>query len=41
MAMGTIAVIAVSVVGSLTFLPAVLSLLGKRIDFGRVPLFGR
>src|SRR4026209_1084796 len=41
MALGTIAVIAVSVVGSLTFLPAVLSILGKRIDFGRVPYFGR
>ena len=41
MALGTIAVIAVSVVGSLTFLPAVLSILGKRIDFGRIPYFGR
>ena len=41
MALGTIAVIPVSVVGSLTFLPAVLSLLGNGINFGRIPYFGR
>jgi RND superfamily putative drug exporter len=41
MALGTIAVVAVSVVGSLTFLPAVLSLLGTGINFGRIPYFGR
>jgi RND superfamily putative drug exporter len=41
MALGTIAVILVSVIGSLTFLPAMLSILGPRIDFGRVPYFGR
>jgi RND superfamily putative drug exporter len=41
MALGTIAVILVSVVGSLTFLPAVLAILGSRIDSGRLPWFGR
>jgi len=37
-AIGTIGVIAVSVVGSLTFLPAVLALLGDGIDRGRLAL---
>jgi RND superfamily putative drug exporter len=41
MALGTIAVILVAVVGSLTFLPAMLSILGRRIDAGRIPWFGR
>ena len=41
MALGTIAVILVSVCGSLTFLPAVLAILGRRIDSGRLPWFGR
>jgi RND superfamily putative drug exporter len=41
MAVATIAVVAISVVGSLTFLPAVLAILGPRIDWGRVPYFGR
>jgi uncharacterized membrane protein YdfJ with MMPL/SSD domain len=40
-ATGTILVVAVSVVGSLTVLPAVLSKLGDRVDKGRVPLVGR
>jgi uncharacterized membrane protein YdfJ with MMPL/SSD domain len=40
-ATGTILVVAVSVVGSLTVLPAVLSKLGDRVDRGRVPLIGR
>ena len=40
-AAGTIAVIAVSVVGSLTFLPAVLSWLGDGIDRGRLPFLAR
>jgi RND superfamily putative drug exporter len=35
MAVGTIAVVLVSVVGSLTFLPATLSILGDRVDLGR------
>jgi len=41
MAIGTIAVILVAVIGSLTFLPATLAILGRRIDWGRVPWFGR
>ncbi len=40
-ATGTILVVAVAVIGSLTVLPAVLSALGDRIDRGRVPLIGR
>jgi uncharacterized membrane protein YdfJ with MMPL/SSD domain len=40
-ATGTILVVAVSVIGSLTVLPAVLSKLGDRVDRGRVPLLGR
>jgi uncharacterized membrane protein YdfJ with MMPL/SSD domain len=35
--MGTVLVVAVAVVGSLTVLPAVLSRLGDRIDRGRIP----
>ena len=35
MAVGTIAVVLVSVVGSLTFLPAVLAILGDRVNLGR------
>jgi RND superfamily putative drug exporter len=35
MAIGTIAVVLVSVVGSLTFLPATLSILGDRVNLGR------
>jgi uncharacterized membrane protein YdfJ with MMPL/SSD domain len=41
MALGTISVIAVAVLGSLTFLPALLAILGDRVDRGRVPLLGR
>src|SRR6516225_6471541 len=40
-AAGTIAVIACAVIGSVTVLPAVLSLLGPRIDAGRIRLPGR
>src|SRR4029079_10464043 len=36
-ATGTIAVVAVAVLGSLTVLPAMLSLCGDRVDKGRVP----
>ena len=35
MAIGTISVVFVSVIGSLTFLPAVLSILGDRVNLGR------
>ena len=41
MAIGTIGVIFVAIIGSLTFLPAVLAILGDRINRGRVPYFGR
>jgi uncharacterized membrane protein YdfJ with MMPL/SSD domain len=40
-ATGTIMVVAVAVIGSLTVLPALLSKLGNRADRGRVPLVGR
>ncbi len=40
-ATGTIMVVAVAVAGSLTVLPAVLSMLGDRVDKGRVPFVGR
>jgi uncharacterized membrane protein YdfJ with MMPL/SSD domain len=38
---GAMLVVAVALVGSLTVLPAVLSLLGDRVDRGRIPLLGR
>jgi uncharacterized membrane protein YdfJ with MMPL/SSD domain len=41
MAVGTIAVVAIAVIVSLTFLPAVLSILGGGVDRLRVPFFGR
>ena len=40
-AFGTIAVVGVAVLGSLTVLPALLSWLGVRADRGRIPFFGR
>jgi RND superfamily putative drug exporter len=40
-AFGTIAVVGVAVLGSLTVLPALLSWLGPRADRGRVPVLGR
>ncbi len=40
-AVGTIMVVAVAMVGSLTVLPAILSALGSRVDKGRVPLLHR
>ena len=40
-ATGTIMVVAVAVIGSLTVLPALLSKLGDRVEKGRVPLIGR
>ena len=40
-ATGTILVVAVAVIGSLTVLPALLSKLGDRVERGRVPLVGR
>ncbi|HEX3427996.1 MAG TPA: MMPL family transporter [Candidatus Limnocylindrales bacterium] len=41
MAVGTIAVILVAVVGSLTFLPAVLAILGDGVNRLRMPFVGR
>ncbi len=40
-AVGTIMVVGVAVIGSLTFLPALLSLLGPWADRGRIPFLGR
>jgi uncharacterized membrane protein YdfJ with MMPL/SSD domain len=40
-ATGTILVVAVAVLGSLTVLPAVLSKLGDKVNRGRVPFIGR
>ncbi|MEU8177522.1 MMPL family transporter [Microbispora hainanensis] len=41
LALGTILVVGVAVVGSLVVLPAVLSMLGDRIDRPRIPLLSR
>lgn len=41
MALGTMLVVLIAVTGSLTVLPAVLTLLGDRIDRGRIPLLSR
>lgn len=41
MAVGGIFVVGLAVLGSLTFLPAVLSLVGDRVDRPRLPLIGR
>ena len=40
-AVGTILVVGVAVLGSLTVLPAVLSKLGDKVEKGRVPFIGR
>jgi uncharacterized membrane protein YdfJ with MMPL/SSD domain len=40
-ATGTIIVVAVAMVGSLTVLPAILAWLGDRIEKGRIPFIGR
>lgn len=41
MAIGTIAVVFISVIGSLTFLPAVLAILDRNINRFRLPVIGR
>jgi uncharacterized membrane protein YdfJ with MMPL/SSD domain len=41
MATGTIVVVGVAMVGSLTVLPALLSKLGDRVDKGRIPFLGK
>src|SRR3954471_23447660 len=38
---GTILVVAIAVLGSLTVLPAILAWLGDRIEKGRIPIIGR
>ncbi|MDX6344983.1 MAG: putative drug exporter of the superfamily, partial [Trebonia sp.] len=40
-AIGTILVVGVAMLGSLTFLPAILSMLGTWTDRGRIPFLGR
>ncbi|MDA0164273.1 MMPL family transporter [Solirubrobacter ginsenosidimutans] len=40
-AVGTMLVVAVAIIGSVTVLPAVLSKLGDKVEKGRVPYFGR
>ena len=41
MATGTIVVVGVAMIGSLTVLPAMLSKLGDRVDKGRIPFLGK
>jgi RND superfamily putative drug exporter len=41
MAIGTIAVVLIAVIGSLTFLPAILAVLGDNVDRLRLPVLGR
>ncbi len=41
LALGTMVVVLMAVIGSITVLPAILTLLGDRIDRGRLPLIGR
>ncbi|WP_225849348.1 MMPL family transporter [Streptomyces sp. HPF1205] len=41
MGVATMIVVAIAMVGSVTVLPALLSLLGERVEKGRVPLLGR
>jgi putative drug exporter of the RND superfamily len=41
MALGTIAVVGIAVIGSLTVLPALLAWLGPKADAGRIPFLGR
>lgn len=41
MAVGMIGVVLVAVLGSLTFLPATLAILGDRVDRGRIPFLSR
>ena len=41
MAVATIGVVLVAVIGSLTFLPATLAILGDRVNRGRIPFLGR
>jgi len=40
-ALGTVAVVGIAVIGSLTVLPALLAWLGPKADVGRIPFLGR
>ncbi len=40
-AVGTMIVVAVAMLGSLTVLPAILSVLGDKVEKGRIPFLGR
>ncbi|MBO2452925.1 MMPL family transporter [Actinomadura barringtoniae] len=40
-ALATILVVCIAMLGSVTVLPALLSLLGDKVEFGRIPLLGR
>ena len=40
-AVATISVVFIAMVGSVTVLPALMSLLGDKVDFGHIPCFGR
>lgn len=39
--LGAIVVVAIAVIGSLTFVPAVLAALGDRVERGRIPILGK
>jgi RND superfamily putative drug exporter len=41
LAVGAVLVVGLAVIGSVTVLPALLSLLGRRVDSGRIPWLGR
>ncbi|MGA8297806.1 MAG: MMPL family transporter, partial [Acidimicrobiales bacterium] len=41
LAMGTMAVVAIAIVGSVTVLPAIISMLGDRVEKGRVPFIAK
>ena len=40
-AVATISVVLIAVIGSVTVLPALMSMLGDRVELGRIPLIGR
>jgi uncharacterized membrane protein YdfJ with MMPL/SSD domain len=40
-AVATISVVLIAVVGSVTVLPALMSMLGDKVEFGRIPFLGR
>ena len=40
-AVATISVVLIAMVGSVTVLPALMSLLGDKVELGRIPFLGR